>query len=57
MGYVRPLLSGKLDLHREDLTRYKALGEFENVASCLGVIAEIELVLRILNDTDSYIYS
>lgn len=57
MGYVQYLLRGKLDLHREDLTRYKRLGEFENVASCLAVIAEIELVLKILNDTDSYIYS
>jgi len=56
MGYVQSLLRGKLDLHREELVRYKALGEFDNVASCLGVIAEIELALELLNNSDSYLY-
>lgn len=55
MRYVQYLLYGKLDLHRQELAWYKSLGEFENVDSCLAIIAEIELALKILNDSGLYI--
>lgn len=56
MGYVQSLLRGKLDLHRDELTRFENLKDYKYKASCLGVIAELELAIKILKDSETFKY-
>ena len=54
MSYVEALLRSKLDLHRKELTRLKAVGNTEDILEYQCIIAEIELVLQMLNNSNIY---
>jgi len=54
MNYVEALLRYQLDLHRKELTRFKAEGNIEDIFEYSRIIVEIEFVLQMLNNSNIY---